>query len=314
MAAIDVYPDHLTRQRSADRSPRRAIVLPWPGMIALLLVMVALGSGVLLSLSLASAGLWSSGGRLVYSGSERRWTDIYMLDVDRGIVHNLSANLDLDIQDVAWSPDGRQMVFVAHGSQQSQLYLMEVAGLDIHLLLGDPEFVHFSPAWSETGDSIIFFRRIGPRFSRIPNPLTGTYSINPDGSGLQQLGKVNLEEADDGLSDIAKYNAVPSLARVVLKPPLSPDQTHTANIAFRETQWVLETRNVADRADIDQLAVLGIFPGEQPVWSPAGDWLAYLTAVPGRWQQQIFLIDRDGSTIRRLTNDLIWKEDLVWLP
>jgi TolB protein len=49
-----------------------------------------------------------------------------------------------------------------------------------------------------------------------------------------------------------------------------------------------------------------------PVWSPTGDRIAFVSAEPGN--DEIYTISVDGSSPQRLTFDLQWDKHPTWSP
>ena len=86
----------------------------------------------------------------------------------------------------AWSPDGRQLAFVASHSGATELYVRSVGGRSVRIV--DPSLTPVRPAWSPDGRQIAFLLLGGG---------TTTLAVaDPDGSNLRRL-------ADDVYGDLS---------------------------------------------------------------------------------------------------------------
>src|SRR5437762_7543045 len=103
---------------------------------------------------------------------------------------------------------------------------------------------------------------------------------------------------------------------VVDEPRLSPDgetvafTKKTADVAanvYRSAIWVVPFAGGAPR----QLTS-GTARDRAPIWSPDGQWLAFLSDRAGK--PQIFVIPTDGGEARQLTDGLVGVEGLAWSP
>lgn len=83
-----------------------------------------------------------------------------------------------DYQDPSWSPDGRQITFVADEAEDREVYVMNADGSNLRRLSRDSTFT-FAPQWSPDGRQIAFV-----------SDQSGNqelYVVNADGSGQHRL-------------------------------------------------------------------------------------------------------------------------------
>ncbi len=167
----------------------------------------------------------------------------------------------------AWSPDGRQIVFVSEvGGQPADLYVMDATGLNVRQLTHTTA-VEGAPAWSPDGRQIAFE-------SPTPEGNIDIYVMNADGSDVRRL-------TDEPKRDMA--------------PAWSPDSRKIAFMSDRAgTDFNLYMMN-ADGSDVELLTT-----GEAdwfPQFSPDGRNLAF-----HRWND-VHLFDLQERHYRRLTTD-----------
>lgn len=174
---------------------------------------------------------------------------------------------------LSWSPDGREVVFgrgldEGHG----ELVIVSVATSKERVVItdrGKDDPLHpQSPAWSPTGDLIVF------------NDTTGRiYTISPQGGPLRQLSR-------------------PVQPCVDHYPAWSPDGDR---IAF--TRYCEGTEEIMVM-DADGTGLRAVTEGPQDhyaAWSPDGAQLAFARSQGGEWQ--LMLLHLEDLSVRQLTRD-----------
>ena len=181
---------------------------------------------------------------------DRFVTDLYIINVDGSGLTNLTSDLDDDIRDAVWSPDGSRIAFSTGGD----LYVMDADGGNRRqITTGDEQ--DFQPDWSPDGSRIAFSRILNPNHIQI-------FVIAADGTDERQV------------TDVAP-NPVFSHST---GPDWSPDGQR---IAFaNENQSVPLTRVSGIYViDVDGTGLVELAPPEayysEPTWSPVGDTVVF---------------------------------------
>ena len=146
------------------------------------------------------------------------------------------------------------------------------------------------PVWSPAGSKIAFGLMEGGFH---------IYSINPDGSELQNL------TADSG----------------GILPSWSPDGSQIAFKTFAGELWVMNADGSNKRRLADQL-MLNMHQLEPPSWSPDGTSICFTRGgVPFEEPSEeavlttpIYVVRVDGSNLTRLTTNPALDHDPVWSP
>jgi Tol biopolymer transport system component len=226
---------------------------------------------------------WSPDGRGIAFLSVRHGNgDVYVLDLGSGKAHRVTRN-PADDHEPAWSPDGRKIAFVSeriHGPSgySYDLYVVNADGSGERRLTHDLQSASY-PAWSPDGRKIAF-----------SDGGNGIYVINADGSGQRRLGP--------GVYD----------------PQWSPDGHRIAYLDGSSGTFELYVMNA------DGTAKHHLARGVEPSWSPDGKTIAFLhdPAIQrpplAKENPEIYVINADGTGLRRLTNNRVWDEAPLWSP
>ena len=192
---------------------------------------------------------------------------------------------------VVWSPDGTRITYdYGHGHDADDIAVINPDGTGLVNLTPDDERLGQSyeacPRWSPDGSRIAFISRPveGPADSDV-------FVVDADGSNMTQL---THSPNDDGC------------------PVWSLDGTRIIYSVWRDVgelydvpdMWIMN----ADGSDPQLLTE----HGTNPVWSPDGSRIAFISNRDGDWE--IFVMDSDGTDVNQLTfnNDNDWKP--TWFP
>jgi Tol biopolymer transport system component len=203
-------------------------------------------------------------------GGDGGQLEVFAVDLEKGVVINLSQSPDLDDEDPALSPDGSRVAFArADDTERLGLAVVNVDGTELRTLAtADWPNVHL-PTWSPDGSRIAFTRG------------ASLYVINADGTGERYVGPFG--------------------------PPAnwSPDGTHIAAVGgpdFRSPDiWVLPAGG-GQSVNLTPSAT----PEVEAVWSPDGRRLAFTRRTMRdlkmrTYYEDVWVMNADGSDQRRLT-------------
>ncbi len=173
----------------------------------------------------------------------------------------------------SWSPDDRELVYQSNAAGNWDLYVMDSAGDSVRRIVGDPA-ADITPVWAPDGKRIVFVsERDGNR---------EVYVCARDGGGA-----VNLSRTAD-----AEVHPVWSAdgARILFssnRERLHADDFDLWSMASDGTGLARVTRG----PEIDTYAS----------WSPDGARIVTRRVVDG--DNEVFVMDADGSNARNLTRD-----------
>jgi TolB protein len=219
--------------------------------------------------------------------------DIFLMDVDRGLSSNLTRHQSYDGAP-SWSPNGEWIAFTSDRDGGLNVFVMDASGRNVRQLTnGNTTFD--TPRWSSDGQQLVFFARGSGQT---------LYSVNSDGSDFRQLTS-DTEPVVGVLLDLG-IEGTNSVTRVP-----SPDRTQVLRIGHNGTEWVIYLSN-GDFQSEHLLTILGRGYTETPVWSPAGDRVAYVGSSTGR--ADIYVVNVADGRTKRLTYTQTIETSPTWRP
>ena len=230
---------------------------------------------------------WSpDGSQLAFNGNDR----LYTVNADGSDPTMLS---DLIIGNLAWSPDGSRIAFNAESGDTWNIYLINVDGTGAVRLTDLPGTHGLSSSPLSPDGSQIFFTT-SVRTQR-PDGRTETevhqYSINPDGTGLEEIERVGLWIWSR-----------------------SPDSSRVA-YSDLEGVWVMDSDG-SNRTKLS--AELFAYPDySPPSWSPTGTHIAFSAATTpdeNTANYDIYVAAVDGSDLTQLTTEPGNDLEPAWSP
>ncbi len=254
---------------------------PMRFLIRAALGLFLLQSAVVTTLISAARDWLPVGEIIAFSSSGRASQDIFIQDVSRGLVRNVSVQMGSHHDSwPAWSPDGFHIVFTstADSFAPTDLYVVGIDGSDLRQITHSTSG-EFNPAWSPDGRQIALVSR-----------QTGhheIYVMDVNGDNPRQL------------TDNSEFDA-----GYVIMPVWSPDSTRIAYYSMRPEHAGIYVVAV-DGGDERYLVANG---NPSFAWSPDGSQIAFITA-----DGAINLMEIESGSVERL--DIPGTQTaLRWLP
>ena len=201
--------------------------------------------------------------------------------------------LVLSFQGVHARPTQYELAFASFAPLNTDVFIADGDGSNAKVIFANPD-LDSNAAFSNDGRWVVFTsRRAGS---------SDIYRAHPDGTGLEVL------VGDPAFDD---------------QGVLSPDGQELAFVSTRSGQadlWILAIRPKSLR-QVTQHAV-GNF---RPAWSPDEKWLAFSSdrdsshpRAPNdfvtRQSTEIYIVKKDGSELRRITNEAAFAGGAAWSP
>ena len=226
-------------------------------------------------------------GRIVFQSTRDGNFEIYSMNADGTDQKRLTSSPSNDVNP-SWSPDGSHIVFASDRDGNWEIYTMLSDGSKVTRVtrgLGSCT----SPSWAGEGTRIVFI-------STKDAPNGNVYTMNPDGSGTEQLTADSLVKdsplmTPDGravivtvnlkgryriasyrLSDTTLSFLTPSESNGV-HPALSPDGRILLFASDRGGSWDIYTMDLQNR--VTNRITRDPAGNLLPAWSPAGDEILF---------------------------------------
>lgn len=330
MTAIGERVGNLGASYTPSRNPFRL-----PPFI-LLVVALLLGSGTLSAGAVVMGQVLPSTGTVTFERLNRGYLDLYLIDIDRGTLHNLT-NSPLNDEAGAWSPDHRRLAFVSTRDGERHLYLFTLGVANpLRRLTYGRIAAGGKPAWSPDGRYIayeveyrggidLYLIEVDAPIRPNVNPRALTDDVtdsrypvwSPDGSRLAFVswrdGNAEIYTVDPHTMEFTNLTRNSDWD---FSPAWSPDGSKIAfysdrTLMLRELYVMDADGSNLRRLTDDALPQNTIF-ASTPAWSPDDKQIAYLVAYDTN--VEIVVIDLDTGEPRRLTNNYALDTRLVWLP
>lgn len=272
-------------------------------------------------------------GTIVFLREEDGNQEIYAMAADGSGQRNLSRHPANDL-DPDLSPDGRRIAFVSQRNGDPYIFVMDADGANLRQLTSG-EWSGISPRWSNDGQRIVFSRagdlvvmdadgrnqrvilEAEPEETAAPC-RAGAYpgSWTPDDSRISYYSA----SLSRGIAQLCSIGADGSNIKVLLaeppafyvEPMWSPDGryiVYRAIVGGVHDIWVLDLDSGA-QVNLTNDAAVDI----EPDWSPGGQWIAYGKLESGAANFDIYIMRKDGSEQRRLTEGPARDSYPVWGP
>jgi len=278
-------------------------------------------------------------GWIVFTGSARYdGVNIYRVRPDGSDLQRVTTGRGEDYFPV-WSPDGQSIAFYSEETGSDEVFVVNADGSDQHQV---SQGGGYGPSWSPDGEWIAYtcteglcvVRRDGSESHVISGDSgAGFPHWSPDGEWIAYLkprskrgddfwvfGRMRSDGAD--MQDFSREDGIdaydnPGLAFCVYGQPCmnwSPDSQYLV-ISGNEAYDGLSMINIQDNT-IQRLPGLGTYP----VWSPDGEWIAFVGQFEDTHESCIYRIRPDGTDLQRLTEEIrlqgsfaSWSPDSAWI-
>lgn len=237
--------------------------------------------------------VWSSDGRMAFTSFRNVNYEIYTMNADGSGQTNLTHNPAYDA-DPAWSPNGRRIAFVSNRDDNGEIYVMNFDGSGLsrltHNTVSDTH-----PVWSPDGRWIAYVS---------------------DEAGNSEIYVINLADALQGTDGSGQTNLT-SDPTDDSDPVWSPDGAQLAFASYRSGNSEIYIVNVTDLLSPENLPppinlTQNAAYDWNPVWSPDGKRLAFISDRDGNFE--IYLMSADGSGQTNLSQNPASDINPVWRP
>jgi Tol biopolymer transport system component len=210
----------------------------------------------------ATEPAWSPDGtKLAYSSKEGGTGGIYIVNASGSGVTRVTS--DTNDGEPSWSPDGQKLAFVHVSTGRRRLVTTSLDGSNLTVVTPNLARDVDDPEWSPDGTRLTF------------SDFADVYAVNVDGSNLVDL-------TADTSHPLRADN-----------PTWSPDGSKIAFIYSSSIQVVAPTGGGATTlaSNLGELWEIS--------WSPDGAKLAFIADVRGPLQEELFVVNSDGTNIVR---------------
>jgi Tol biopolymer transport system component len=210
------------------------------------------------------------------ANSSEDWQDIYIVDSDGKNRSKLTDSQKYYYHPV-WSPDGKQIAFVAQGNVVDRIYVMDANGQN-QLDVSGEDGSDTDPMWSPDGKQIVFV------YGRHE-----IFVVDSDGKN-----RVNVANRQDGSSNA--------------DPAWSPDGTRIAFSSLRDgnRDIYLMDPDGKNLINLTQSAT----NERSPIWSPDGRRIIFVWEDEGNRNAHNAIMDADGNNIAKFYGD----HGAAWSP
>lgn len=252
--------------------------------------------------------------------------EIYIYTLETKKISQITKNNNFD-GDPAFSPDGKEIVFVSDRDRNLEIYLMNDDGSNVRRLTDNPANDSF-PKFTPDGTQITFN-------SNFLGESTDVFIMNKDGKNIVPLTDWKSNEISrGGLSPdgtkLAFNSKFTGVYRIFVKDvePFAPkllladdDELQTPNYSPNGQEIVYSVKladktgelRILNLSDQKSRLLLKTSSGNNyPRWSPDGNWIAFHQEVEGKWD--VFKVRNDGTELTKLTDHPASDSLPDWFP
>jgi Tol biopolymer transport system component len=230
------------------------------------------------------------GKKMVFISAYEGREHVYTIDGDGSNLKRLTGGARYE-GPAAWSPDGTKLVYTREYSISNDIYVMDGDGNDQKNLTemlqrrGPSSYKLSEFPWSPDGQNIVFSSNRDGRLNM--------YVLDKDGRNLRQITKD---------ADRQNYGAV-----------WAPNGNTIAYVSTGD----LPSQTDIYTLDLDSAGLTPInitnnpHHNSNPVWSPDGTQILFVSNRDGN--HELYIVNSDGSNVRRITHTAESKDNPSWL-
>lgn len=231
-------------------------------------------------------------GTIAFTSDRDGNSEIYLMDADGSGQRNVTANEAPD-SEPSWSPDGSLLAFTSYRSGPANLFLMNTDDSDVEQLTDSPA-VEGGARWSRDGSRIAFY-------SYRDQSAGLMWVMDAEGSDPEPVLREQLPSPQTRCSGGFPGSWFPDGQRLLFRgsegEPTRALQVCSTAVDGSDTQVILSEPNVKS-----------IFPSI----SPDASKIAFTTDRDGN--PEIYVMNVDGTALRRLTDNPALDEYPTWSP
>ena len=224
---------------------------------------------------------------IVTWGAGSRW-DVYVVNSDGSGLRLIAPLHASHARGLDWSPDGTRLIYSSDELGVPGVYTINVDGLPLTKRLTPPLLIAHDPRWSPDGLRIAFLGSNVLPASEVLSADTRLWTVAPDGRELRALPATTGEP-----------------------PSWSPDSRWLAYSACETYSCGIKAISADGLSERTLTTGLEDAADHGPIWSRHGT-IAFTRHTQSCCTQSLWVMNGDGSGVRRLTNAESVSFDLAW--
>ncbi len=217
---------------------------------------------------------------------------------------------------LAWSPEGERLAFYAKYDERKtwSIHTMNRDGTDWKRLTYVKDYWDNSPTWSPDGKEIVFARAYRDTTNIWHHEI---WSMNADGTNQQQIEGIEGGGPYFTLDNRILFHSQPGPSEICIADKDGSNLTKLTNNEAEDWHPEVSPNDkqvafMSNRTGVHQIYTMDIDGSNQvqltnetydcwyPSWSPDGSQLIFLTGDQENDEKQIYIMNKDGSEMKKL--------------